>query len=139
MGIEYLQAAHEHQENAKRIQPMQNSGRYRVTLNDRWDRHALIYTLVPWGNPALLTAVFEVAVLRYERFFAYERGGRANGTEAVATIVIKAPSVVGRRGMRDLVCGEQEIWLLLECTRVCVSAPHEHPPSKSRGVNPLAT
>jgi hypothetical protein len=139
MGIEYLQAAHEHQENAKRIQPMQNSGRYRVTLNDRWDRHALIYTLVPQSDPDLLTAVFEVAVPPIRAFFAYERGGSAKGTEAVATIAIEAPSVVGRRNMRDLVCGEQEIWLFLECTRVCVSAPHEQPPSKSRGVNVLAT
>jgi hypothetical protein len=122
MGIEYLQAAHEHQENAKRIQPMQNSGRYRVTLNGRWDRHALIYTLVPWGNPDLLTAVFEAAVPPIRAVFAYERDGRANSTEAVATIAIEAPSVVGRRSMRDLDCREQEIWLFLECTQVCVSA-----------------
>jgi len=26
-------------------------------------------------------------------------------------IAIEAPSVVGRRTTRDLVCGEQEIWL----------------------------
>ena len=27
-----------------------------MTLNDRWGRHALIYTLVPYGNPDFLKA-----------------------------------------------------------------------------------